>query len=453
MLRFNRSMFLLDNHLVRLCFSSYLLYFFNKYFILYCQALIFLTPNANDKFIIFFDFAMAQSTTYNYDVYQPRNPKASAYYKCVENHFEELERAWDDIYKPRYGYWRAYIMTVIFKYMDCGDLHFGFARVRCENCGHEYLLAFSCKRRHFCPSCHQKRVVEYGEWLLTNVLKEVPYKHWVFSVPKRLRIYFLYDRKLLAKLSKCAWSVISDYLKSTVQDEDSVPGASIAVQTYGDFLNYNPHLHAIVSDGCFLNDGSFLTAPVFVLEDLEEAFQYEVLKMLKKEGKINDAVIENMLSWHHSGFHVYVGNKIESDDKTGLGNLARYIIRACFSQERLVYIPVEKSNDGVAKAIYTSKDGKSRKVFNALDWLARLVTHIPGRYEHTVRYGYFSNKSRGMRKKAETDDTIPVIMPNELSSKEAKQNWARLIQKIYEVDPLICPKCQGAMRITLLFLN
>ncbi|WP_321419860.1 transposase zinc-binding domain-containing protein [uncultured Desulfobacter sp.] len=53
-------------------------------------------------------------------------------------------------------------------------------------------LAFSCKRRHFCPSCHQKRVVEYGEWLLSNVLKDVPHRHWVFSIPKRLRIYFLY---------------------------------------------------------------------------------------------------------------------------------------------------------------------------------------------------------------------------------------------------------------------
>ena len=79
-------------------------------------------------------------------------------------------------------------------------------------------------------------------------------------------------------------------------DDDAVPGASIAVQTYGDFLNFNPHIHAIVSDGCFLKDGSFQTASVFMLEDLEEAFQYEVLKMLKKEGKINDVIIENMLS-------------------------------------------------------------------------------------------------------------------------------------------------------------
>ena len=41
--------------------------------------------------------------------------------------------------------------------------------------------AFSCKRRHFCPSCHRKRVVEYGEWLLTDVLKKVPHRHWVFK--------------------------------------------------------------------------------------------------------------------------------------------------------------------------------------------------------------------------------------------------------------------------------
>jgi len=285
--------------------------------------------------------------------------------------------------------------------------------------------------------------------LLSNVLKDVPHRQWVFSIPKRLRIYFLFDRKLLAKLSICAWNVIKKYLQSSTPDNDAVPGASIAVQTYGDFLNFNPHLHAIVSDGCFFKDGDFHMAPGFMLEDLEKIFQYEVFKMLKKEGKITEAVIENMLSWHHSGFHVYIGDRIFSDDQASLGNLARYIIRACFSQERMVYIPAEDSHDGTAKVVYTSKDRKSRKTFNAMDWLARLVTHIPSRYEQTVRYyGHYSNKSRGMRKKAGRDaDGIPAVIPNEMSSKEFRQNWARLIQKIYEVDPLICPECQGQMRI------
>ena len=127
------------------------------------------------------------------------------------------------------------------------------------------------------PSCHQKRVVEYGEWLLINVLKAVPHRQWVFSIPKRLRIYFMYDRKLLAKLSQCGWKAIKTFLKSASSYDDAVPGVSISVHTSGDFLNFHPHLHAIVSDGCFLTDGSFQTAPGFDAVALVAAFQYEVL--------------------------------------------------------------------------------------------------------------------------------------------------------------------------------
>jgi hypothetical protein len=146
------------------------------------------------------------------------------------------------------------------------------------------------------------------------------------------------------------------------------------------------------------------------------------------------------MSWNHSGFHVHVGERIQPEDEPRHWR--------GFSQERMVYIPVGESTDGVAKVIYTSKDGRTRKTFDALDWLAHLVTHVPGRYEQTVRYyGYYSNKSRGLRKKAETDDDIPVIVKNEMSSQEWRQNWARLIQKIYEVNPLTCPKCQGEMRV------
>ncbi len=97
----------------------------------------------------------------------------------------------------------------------------------------------------------------------------------------------------------------------------------------------------------------------------------------------------------------------------------------------LGYIPAKDSHDGTAKVVYTSKDRKSRKTFNAMDWLARLVTHIPGRYEQTVRYyGWYSNKSRGMIKKADQDNTIPAVISNEISSKEFRQSWARKIKFI-----------------------
>jgi hypothetical protein len=120
----------------------------------------------------------------------------------------------------------------------------------------------------------------------------------------------MYDRKLLAKLSRCARKVLSAYLKQAVSFDDAVPGAAVAVHTFGDFQQFNPDLHLIATDGCFSTGGTFTKSPEPVAKDLEELFQYEVLKMLKAEGKINDAAIENMLSWRHSGFNVYCGPTI-----------------------------------------------------------------------------------------------------------------------------------------------
>ncbi|MBF0547652.1 MAG: transposase zinc-binding domain-containing protein [Candidatus Riflebacteria bacterium] len=137
------------------------------------------------------------------------------------------------------------------QYLDCGDLHNGFARVKCGGCGHEFLVPFTCKRRNFCPSCHQKRVIEFGEFLCTSVLKKVPHLHVVFSLPKILRRYFLYDRKLLADLSRCAWETLSLFLKTAAPDENPVPGAVVAVQTFGDFLAFHPHCHILSN---FLNN-------------------------------------------------------------------------------------------------------------------------------------------------------------------------------------------------------
>jgi hypothetical protein len=109
----------------------------------------------------------------NFEVYEPRQPKESSYYKCIEDHFENLEGIWDEKYKDEYGYFRPYIMDVIYKYLDCGDFEFGFARIKCDDCNSEYLLPFSCKCRYFCPSCHQRRVIEFGEYLYEEVLKAI----------------------------------------------------------------------------------------------------------------------------------------------------------------------------------------------------------------------------------------------------------------------------------------
>jgi len=61
--------------------------------------------------------------------------------------------------------------------------------------------------------------------------------------------------------------------------------------------------------------------------------------------------------------------------------------------------------------------------------------------------GLYSNKLRGLRKKAGTDDQVSALIETEISSKEFSKNWARLIQKVYNVKPLVCSKCLGFKKI------
>ena len=83
-----------------------------------------------------------------------------------------------------------------------------------------------------------------------------------------------------------------------------------------------------------------------------------------------------------------------------------------------------------------------------MEWLAAMCSHIPNRGEQMVRYyGYYSNVSRGKRKKENRDNAIPNIIEDSNISPAQRKAWARLIQKIYETDPLCCPKCCGTMKI------
>ncbi len=354
---------------------------------------------------------------------------------------EEFKRSYDRNFSRKYGYLKPHIEKVIYQYLDCGILHNGFARVKCKTCNYEYLLAFSCKRRHFCPSCHAKRCVEFGEWLCGSILKKVPHRHFVFSMPKILRIYFLFNRNLLKELSKISWEVIRKYYISTCRKAGSKPAAVAVIQTFGDFLSFNPHMHILAADGCFGDDG-FFYAPSKSIDtaSLEKLFVHKIFKMLLAKGFITEKIIDLISSWRHTGFSVYCGKRINPKDKISTENLARYIIRASFSQERMKYYPDE------AKVTYQSKYGKDVAEFSCLEWLAALVSHIPDRGGQTVRYlGYYSNVTRGKLKK-EVDEPEFHIIEDECPGGQ-NRSWARLIQKIYEVDPLTCPKCGEEMRI------
>ncbi len=381
-------------------------------------------------------------------IYQPRKPKASPLYQSIQNHFEEFESVYKKRYQKRFGVLRDVVRGVIYKYLGCGDLKNGFARIKCRDCNHEVLLAFSCKGRYFCPSCHQKRVLMFGEWITEEILYPLPHRQYVFTIPKMLRPYFRFDRKLLGKLSRCAHQSLKEFFRTTLNRPDGIPGAVISVQTFGDLVNFHPHLHCLVTDGCFIPNGWFHVLPEIDVKKLEELFRHKVFKMLLRGKKISPELVDKLLCWKHSGFSIHNQVKIQSDDSHGRESLAQYILRSPLSQQKMTY------REDTKTVLYCSKMNPNLKrnfaLFPVLDWIAEITAHIPDKREQLVRYyGVYSNASRGKRKKEKSEEQpteVTEVQPPPVS-RELRRRWSHFIRKVYETDPLVCPKCSGEMRI------
>ena len=90
-------------------------------------------------------------------LYRPRDPQASQLWRVMDEHFATFQQVYDERFQAKYGFWRPIVERSVTAFLKCGDLQQGFARVRCPDCHHEMFVAFSCKQRCTCPSCHQKR--------------------------------------------------------------------------------------------------------------------------------------------------------------------------------------------------------------------------------------------------------------------------------------------------------
>ncbi len=72
--------------------------------------------------------------------YKPRRPQASPLFRLVSDHLDRLQTVYDERFAREYGPWRPVVGQVADKFLACGVLEHGFARIRCDACAHEYLL-------------------------------------------------------------------------------------------------------------------------------------------------------------------------------------------------------------------------------------------------------------------------------------------------------------------------
>lgn len=402
--------------------------------------------------------------------YRPRDHAASPFFKIVQERFDQFAQVYPQQYQERYGFWRPVIRSSIDKFIKCGDLKEGFARVRCPDCKEEFFVAFSCRQRACCPSCDKKRSLLLAYRLNEEVLADVPHLQYVFTIPKRLRVYFRYDRSLLGKLCRAAYETIGEVFKLEIDGDSGVPAMIGVVQTFGELVHWHPHIHTIVAEGVFTESGYFIHIPEIWKQSAEKLWQERVFSLLLNEHKISEETVVNMRSWKHSGFSVDNSVMINAGDKAGIQRLTEYITRCPFSLARMV----SETKDG--KIVYRASHAncipfplsgdrtlmagipRNFEVFDPLDFLAEVTQHIPNKGEHQVRYyGWYSNKKRGMQEKRCPElvegkkpelPTVPGLPePDTAYRKKCRMTWAMLIKAVFEVDPLKCPTCGGTMKI------
>lgn len=127
--------------------------------------------------------------------YERHRPEQTLMYQVVEQYYPAFldQLAQQDISLP------SYVEQTFLDYLKCGRLENGFLRVRCEDCHAERLVAFSCKRRGFCGSCHSRRMVDSAALLMDEILPEQLHRQWVLSVPHPLRWLFAQSPEIMGK--------------------------------------------------------------------------------------------------------------------------------------------------------------------------------------------------------------------------------------------------------------
>lgn len=385
--------------------------------------------------------------------YVPRHAQGTPLFRILQDHLETFLAEAEQGSESAGGFLRPEVRSTLEKYMECGILRFGFARIHCDGCAHEELLPLSCRFRGFCPSCHARRLAQWSDWVLETVLPDVRYRQWVLSWPKRVRAYFRYEDDLFRAFSCIVYDVLAEWMRTVLDEPDARPALVACDQTFGTLLDPHPHLHAMVSHGVFRPDGTFVEMTSVGVEDLrnlERVLASRLLTLLVRRGKLRPEDRKAMLSWPHLGFSLDASVGVRAGNREELRRLLCYIYRHPFRLEGVTY------DEERGKVVYRAKrvhglKGTDTQEFEPVEFIGALARHIPPPGKHQVRY--YGAAHRDFRAEMGDGWTPPGTDTAGERLEEGRASWAKLIWRVYGVDPLICPKCGNRMRIISIIVH
>ena len=319
-------------------------------------------------------------------------------------------------------------------YLRCGILAHGFCRVHCAQCDGDELVAFSCKRRGFCPSCGSRRMADLAAHLVDSVLPDVPVRQWVLSLPHRVRLLCAYDPSACTIVRRIFVRAVSGfYLRRARRSGLARPnvGAVVFAQRFDSGLRLNLHFHGLWLDGAFacpLGNGRADFDPHGDVTDRDvertiRAIRSRVLRALRRLGKLppGDDVaadippdVEPSLLLHlgaaaiqgrtalgerqgaHDqrpgrgsrqdpfqrgplcsdldGFSLHAAVRIPAGCRERLEKLCRYAARPPIVEDRLSLLPDGRVSYRLKKRY---RDGSTHVVLDPLTFLERLCALVP----------------------------------------------------------------------------
>ena len=182
--------------------------------------------------------------------YRRHEPQRTTLYGIVERHLPGLvgQPGSHDASLP------GFVLREFDDDLKCGRLEHGFVRVKCDGCRYEHLVAFSCKRRGFCPSCGARRMADTAAHRVDHVIPAVPVRQWVLSFPWPLRLLFASRPDTLsACLAIVIRAIETDLIRRAGlrRTSGARTGAVTLIQRFGSALNLNVHLHMLILDGVY----------------------------------------------------------------------------------------------------------------------------------------------------------------------------------------------------------
>ncbi len=199
---------------------------------------------------------------------------------------------------------------------------------------------------------------------------------------------------------------------------------------------------------------------------MTEVFRCRLIWLLVEKELLAEDFARNLLSWRNSGFSI--DNSVHLTDAKSKESLAEYIARPPLSLKKVRYEPFK--GKVLFHTKYSEYFGENTHLFDALEFLAELTQHIPPRRVQLIRrYGLYSSRTKGRWSQMphvaarapdgwqashpcepanhEDPGFEPLDNGEEITVNARRRAWARLLAKVYEIDPMVCPKCGSQMKI------